>query len=188
MMTAAMLTWCGTTTPVVENGDLVRVNYVGTTQEDGVVFDTSLEDVAKVAEIYNEERPYEPLEFPVWAWQMIPWFDTGVVWMKVWDKKTMEINAADGYGEYDDTKIQDIPLDTFSGSGITPEEWMQLNFWFTMGTVLEVGTWTVKVDLNHFLSGKDLIFEVEMVEIIKWWAAQVPAPTNPVEIEEAPVE
>lgn len=167
MASAAILTGCGAGgNSGVAAWDTVRVNYVGTLASDGTVFDTSLQAKAEEAEIYNDQRTYEPLEFSVWAGQMIPGFDAGVVGMKVGESKTITIPAVDGYGEYTEEKIQDLPLDTFSGSGVTPEVGMELNFWFTRGVVLEVTDETAKIDLNHFLAGKDLIFEVEMVEII----------------------
>ena len=180
MTMTAVLTWCGSSGPVVENGDTVRVNYVWTIQDTGEVFDTSIESKAKEAEIFNEARPYEPLEFPVWAGQMIPGFDAGVVGMKEWESKTITLTPEDWYWQYDEEKIQDIPLETFSWSGIIPEPGMELNLWFTRWVVLEVSDTAAKIDLNHFLAGKWLIFEVEMVDIIKpSEAIQAPAPIAP---------
>ena len=67
---------------VVKQGDYVSVDYIGEL-EDGTVFDTSLEDVAVEAGIYNPNREYKPLEFTVGAGQMIAGFDSGVIGMAV---------------------------------------------------------------------------------------------------------
>ena len=175
MASAVVLTGCGATETWVTAWDTVRVDYVGTLASDGSVFDTSIEATAREADLYNEQRTYEPLEFSVWAGQMIPWFDAGVVGMKVGESKTITIPADQWYGEYTEDKIQDLPLDTFSWSWVTPEVGMELNFWFTRGVVLEVTDTTAKIDLNHFLAGKDLVFDVQMIEIITP-TAEVAAP------------
>jgi FKBP-type peptidyl-prolyl cis-trans isomerase 2 len=39
---------------------------------------------------------------------MIPWFDSWVVWMKIWDKKTLNLKAIDAYWEYDEKNIQEV--------------------------------------------------------------------------------
>jgi FKBP-type peptidyl-prolyl cis-trans isomerase 2 len=83
---------------IVANGDTIRVNYLGTLA-DGKVFDTSLEDEAKKANVYQTARTYEPLRFTVGQGQMIAGFDKAVVGMKVGETKTFTIPAKEAYGE-----------------------------------------------------------------------------------------
>ena len=74
----------------VKAWDNITVDYIWRL-EDGTVFDTSIESVAKEYWKYNENRNYEEwLTFQVWAWQMIKWFDEWVIWMKVWQTKTVQ--------------------------------------------------------------------------------------------------
>lgn len=152
----------------VAKGDMLAVNYIGSTQADGAVFDTSLEDVAKENDLYNEQRPYAPLEFEVGAGQMIPGFDSGVVGMNVGETKVLQIAAADGYGERSDENIKsDVPTQPMIDAGVTPEIGEQYNFGIGIppGTVTEINGDMMTVDFNHFLAGKDLEFEVTVVEI-----------------------
>ncbi|EKD65882.1 MAG: hypothetical protein ACD_49C00077G0010 [uncultured bacterium (gcode 4)] len=114
---ATSTTWLETTsapssTPVwdtVQTWNTVKVDYVWKL-EDGTIFDSSLEEFAKKMKNYDPAsgRKYEPLEFQVWAWNMIKWFDAGVVGMKLWEKKTLTIAPADAYGEK--TITQEVPL------------------------------------------------------------------------------
>lgn len=166
---------------VVAAGDTIRVNYVGKF-EDGKVFDTSLEAVAKESELYNELREYTPLEFTVSAGQMIPGFDKGVIGMKKGEKKSITILPADGYGEIREDLVQKLPLSGFQGAGIEPKVGETYNFQVAQGTVLKVEGEEVTIDFNHFLAGKTLIFEIELIEIIKAGTApQAPSAVLPTE-------
>lgn len=80
---------------VVASGSKVEVNYKGTL-DDGSQFDSS----------YDRG---ETLPFTAGAGQMIPGFDKAVMGMKVGDKKTVTLEPADAYGEYDETAIQVVP-------------------------------------------------------------------------------
>lgn len=81
----------------VESGDTIQVDYIWSLI-DGSVFDTSLEQAARDAWLYNAQRPYQPLEFTVWAGQMIAWFDAGVVGMRLGETQTLTIPPEDAYG------------------------------------------------------------------------------------------
>ncbi len=86
---------------VVEEGDRVEVDYVGRF-EDGTVFDSSIEEVAKESKFYDKKRDYGPLGFTVGAGQVIPGFEEGVKGMEVGEKKEIEIPPEKAYGESGD--------------------------------------------------------------------------------------
>lgn len=171
---------------VVAAGDTIKVNYVGKF-EDGKVFDTSIESVAKESDLYNEARPYEPLAFTVSAGQMIPGFDKGVLGMKKGDKKTITVSPADGYGEIREDLVQKLPLSGFQGAGIEPKVGETYNFQVAQGKVLKIEGQEVTIDFNHFLAGKTLIFDVEIIDISKAGSAPAPMP-QPAAIQEPTAE
>jgi len=138
----------------VKAGDTVKVHYTGKLK-DGSVFDTS--------------REREPLEFEVNAGMMIPGFDQAVVGMAVGENKTVVIEAADAYGEVRDDMIATFPKSSFPDN-ITPEVGQQLTLNAPNGqplnvTVTKVEEEQVTLDGNHFLAGKDLTFDIEVVDI-----------------------
>jgi peptidylprolyl isomerase len=138
-----------------KQGDVVRVHYTGRLT-DGTQFDSS------------EGR--EPLEFTVGAGQMIKGFDDGVVGMNVGDKKTLNIPAHEAYGERDDQAIIEFPASNIPAD-MKLEPGMQLTLRNQYGqpvpvVVLEVKTDVVVMDANHMLAGKELVFDVELVEIV----------------------
>ncbi len=139
----------------VKSGDVVRVHYTGTL-EDGSQFDSSVGRA--------------PLEFTVGAGQMIAGFDAGVVGMAVGEKKTILIDPDHGYGPKDPTAIIEFPLSNIP-EGMAVEVGMKLNLQNQYGqpvpvVVMEVKEEVIIMDANHFLAGKDLTFDVEIVEIV----------------------
>jgi FKBP-type peptidyl-prolyl cis-trans isomerase 2 len=137
----------------VQNGDTVTVNYTGKF-EDGTVFDTSM----------VEGR--EPIKTKLGEGNLISGFENGLIDMGVGEKKTITINPADAYGEYNEQMIQEVPKTQMPGEvevGITLQADTQMgpiNF-----VVKEVKEETVVLDANHPLAGKTLVFDLELVDV-----------------------
>lgn len=141
---------------LVKNGDKVAVHYVLTTLDDGKEFDNS----------YSRGAAFE---FELWAdpKQVVPGFEAGVIGMKIGEKKTLTLKAADAYGPKDNKNIQEVPksdLKDFEDNGFELKVWVKLPTMYGEFEIIEVKDTTVKVDLNHPLAGKDLKFVVEMIE------------------------
>ena len=79
-------------------GQTIAVDYVGTFA-DGSLFDTSIEEVAKAKDVYNPQRPYAPLEFPVGQGRVIPGWDEGMKLFKKGGEGILIIPGKLGYGE-----------------------------------------------------------------------------------------
>ncbi len=138
----------------VKQGDKVKVHYHGKLT-DGTTFDSS------------EGR--DPLEFEVGAGAVIPGFDNGVMGMAVGDKKTVNIPAEEAYGPKVDELVMDFPKERFP-EDMQPEIGMQLMMNNGSGqqfpvTIVGVKDETITLDANHQLAGKDLVFDIELVDI-----------------------
>lgn len=137
-----------------KQGDTVKVHYTGKLA-DGNVFDSSVNR--------------EPLEFTIGAGNMIPGFEQAVQGMSVGEKKTAEIPSEQAYGEKREDMIISVPRENVPGD-IQPEVGQQLAVQQQEGqqvpvTVTEVTEEKVVLDANHPLAGKDLVFEIELVEV-----------------------
>jgi peptidylprolyl isomerase len=137
-----------------KDGDTVRVHYRGTL-EDGTEFDSSTGG--------------EPLVFVVGSGEVIPGFDTAVRQLEPGATATVTIPAADAYGDHDPEGVQHIPLTAFPEQ---PQEGWAVEFGGPNGeraaaVIASVGAETVIVDFNHPLAGKDLTFEIELVEVVE---------------------
>ncbi|MBS3816043.1 MAG: FKBP-type peptidyl-prolyl cis-trans isomerase [Candidatus Thermoplasmatota archaeon] len=82
----------------VEEGDYVEVDYTGKLT-DGTVFDSSIEEIAKESDAYDEEREYAPIGFTVGEGKLIPGFEKGVIGMEENEEKEVEIPPEEAYGE-----------------------------------------------------------------------------------------
>lgn len=138
----------------VKEGDVVRVHYTGKLTS-GEQFDSS--------------AGREPLEFTVGAGQMIRGFDAALPGMNIGDKKTINIAAEDGYGERSEDAMIPFPKENVP-EDMKLEPGMTLTLSNQMGqpipvVVLELREDAVILDANHFLAGKELIFDIELMEI-----------------------
>jgi FKBP-type peptidyl-prolyl cis-trans isomerase 2 len=138
----------------VKNGDTVKVHYQGKLT-DGTTFDSS------------EGR--QPLEFEVGSGSVIPGFDNGVIGMSVGDKKTINIPAEEAYGEVEEDRFMEFPINRFPPD-LKPEVGMTLTMSDGSGQQFPVAISDVRddvviLDANHPLAGQELIFDVELMEI-----------------------
>ncbi|MBC9912126.1 FKBP-type peptidyl-prolyl cis-trans isomerase [Chitinophaga varians] len=139
----------------VKNGDTVKVHYQGRLT-DGTMFDSS------------EGRA--PLEFKVGAHMVIKGFENGVLDMKPGDKKTIHIPVDQAYGPKNDEMIMEFPKANIPPD-LNPEVGMELQMSNPEGHVFQVrvaavGSEFITLDANHPLAGQDLVFDLELVEIV----------------------
>lgn len=137
-----------------QQGDKVKVHYTGKLAVDGTVFDSS--------------HDREPLEFSIGEGEIIPGFEEAVVGMAPGDSKTEEIPSDKAYGPHRQEMVaevdrQQIPED------ISVEVGQQLQVQHPSGQVIPVTVTAVEdskvtLDGNHPLAGKDLVFEIELVD------------------------
>jgi FKBP-type peptidyl-prolyl cis-trans isomerase FklB len=77
--------------------DTVSVNYTGKILTN-LVFDTSIESVARANNIFVSNRKYEPLRYPIGFGFTIPGFEFAILQMEEGDKATVIMPSLYGYG------------------------------------------------------------------------------------------
>jgi FKBP-type peptidyl-prolyl cis-trans isomerase 2 len=139
----------------VQSGNTIKIHYHGRLS-DGTTFDSS--------------SGRSPLEFTVGSGQVIKGFDDGVQGMSVGDKKTIEIPFINAYGPEDPSMIIEFPIERLP-EDMKPEIGMQLNMNNAEGqqfpvVITGITEEIIVLNANHPLAGKDLIFDLELVEIL----------------------
>lgn len=137
----------------VDKDMIVSVHYRGTLTENGEEFDSS--------------HGGSPLTFMVGRGQMIPGFEEEIMGTTKGEKKSFDLEADRAYGQHDPAGIQKVPKDQFPedikvGSVLAAE--MENGQQIPL-SVIEISDDGVTIDFNHMLAGKNLTFEVEIVEL-----------------------
>jgi FKBP-type peptidyl-prolyl cis-trans isomerase SlyD len=140
--------------PQVVNDDVV-VSLDYTLTVDGQVVDSTEGD--------------EPLQFLQGHQNIIPGLERELTGMRIGQSKTVTVPAVEAYGEVDPDNIVDVPRSEFP-SEIPLETGIELEVKNADGEVLtatiaEVTTDSVQLDFNHPLAGKELTFNVTVVDL-----------------------
>lgn len=143
------------TTAKAKEGDLVKVHYTGKLKDE---------------RIFDSSQNSDPLELTLGTGQVIPGLEKAVVGMSVGDSKTVEISAEDAYGPYRDELVVEVEKEHIP-EDLTVEVGQHLVLRQAEGppfrvTVTEMTEQSVTLDANHTLAGQDLIFEVQLIEIV----------------------
>lgn len=121
----------------------------------------------------------DPLVYTHGAQEIIPGLEKQLIGLKVGDTKNVEVAPAEGYGEVDPNRVQEVPKEN-----VPEEAWGvgkrlqgqgpdgQMMF----AEVTEVKENTVVVDLNHPLAGQTLFFAVKVLKIEMAEAQKVEIP------------
>ncbi len=139
-----------------KKGDKVAIHYTGKLT-DGTEFDSS--------------AGRDPLEFQVGSGQIIAGLDEKVEGMAVGETATVTVPAADAYGEHDPARVHKLPRAQIPNE-IELSAGKQLSATTSDGNeialnVVEVGDEHVTLDANHPLAGQDLVFDLELVDIVE---------------------
>ncbi|MBT9439763.1 MAG: peptidylprolyl isomerase [Desulfobacterales bacterium] len=139
----------------VQDGDTVMVHYTGKL-DNGTVFDTTTNR--------------DPLQFRIGEGQIIPRFEQAMIGMEPGEAKIIEISADEAYGLHYDELILTVDRNVFSKDA-QPEVGRQFEVHrpdsqSIVAMVTDVTESGATLDANHPLAGKDLIFDVQLLEIV----------------------
>lgn len=134
----------------------MRVHYTGTL-EDGTVFGSS--------------QGRDAIEFTIGQGQAIAPIENALVGMNPGDHRTTRLAAAEAFGERRDDLIMTFPRGEMPPD-IEPQVGQRLQLRASeestpvLATVTAVSETGVTIDANHPLAGHELIFDVQLVEIL----------------------
>ncbi|MDQ7787115.1 MAG: peptidylprolyl isomerase [Thermodesulfovibrionales bacterium] len=138
----------------VKKGDIVKVHYT-CMLPNGTMIDRSPEN--------------EPLRFRVGEREVIADLEKAVIGLKAGESKTETVPAGLAYGPYHDEWVLEIPKDKLP-AGMKTEVGLRVELPGEDGksfiaAIKHVSISSVMLDFNHPLAGKDLTFEITMLDI-----------------------
>jgi len=148
----------------MEKGDLVLIDYVGF--HDGEIFDLSNEERAKDEGFYNENMEFGPVPVLIGEGYVIEGLEEALEDMEVGESKELEIPSEKAYGKREMDNIETYPEKEFKNQDVNVRPGDRIMVGNRQGKVLARSSGRVRVDFNHPLSGKDLQYEVEILEKI----------------------
>jgi FKBP-type peptidyl-prolyl cis-trans isomerase SlyD len=141
----------------IEKDRVVRFHY--TVSESGVAGSSE--------EALESSKEREPMSILVGHNNIIPGLEKALEGREAGDNFGVDVAAADAYGERRDGLSQRVPKKHFDGQRLAPgmQVVLNTNFGPRAVTIEKVGMSVADVDLNHPMSGKDLHFDIEVVDV-----------------------
>ena len=147
----------------IKDGDFIKVTYTGKL-EDGKVFDTTNEELARVHGIFNQNGRYGGDVIIIGANQTIPGLEEDIKQHEAGYEGTVSVHPELGFGHRDPKKLRDIPTKKFKQ---TPQVGMQIQIDGSYGTVTKVMGRHVRVDFNSLMAGQTVIYDYKLIEVIE---------------------
>jgi peptidylprolyl isomerase len=151
----------------LDKGTLVYINYTLRVKGEEKPVETTSEEVAKQSGVHNPEIKYEPMLVAVGDRWVVPGLDDALLQMSEGEKLTLEVPPEKGYGQRDPSKIKLIPLRKFGENASRIHVGDQIDVDGQIGVVSYIGSGRVAVDFNHRLAGRTLVYDVEVVKVLK---------------------
>ncbi len=164
----------------MQKNDFIRISYSGKIKETSQEFDKGEAPVVVGAKF------------------VLPGIDEALEQMQIGEKKTVEVAPEKGFGQREQKYIKLVPVSQFRKNNMEPYPGMIVSADNAHGRVLSVNSGRVRVDFNHPLAGKVLVYDVEIkskiddskekIKSLVEFFAKVPANKISVEIKDKEAE
>jgi len=151
----------------LKKGDFVEIEYTGTIKTENIIFDTTDETKAKELKIHNPNMNYGPITICIGEHQVIKGIDDQLIGKETEKSYKLEIKPEDGFGKKNAKLLKIVPISLFRKQNITPIVGLQVTIDGVLGTVRSVTGGRVVLDFNHPLSGRDLVYDIKVHNIVR---------------------
>lgn len=147
----------------IQEGDFIRLNFTG--YANGILFDTTEEQKAREAGVFEEQRDYTPKVVCAGKRQIILGLDEAIIGKEVGFEETMEVSPEKAFGEHEQELLRSYEKKSFKNK---PERGMRVTIPDAgTGTVVNVIGNRVIVDFNHPLAGQTLTYTYRIEGIVE---------------------
>ena len=150
---------------MIKKGTFIEINYTGLIKENNKVFDTSYEEIAKKENIFNKNLTYNSIIICIGEHQILPGLDEELE-NKELGNYEFEIPPEKAFGKKNPKLMQLVSTANFRKQNIIPYPGLQVNIDGILGIIRTVTPGRAIIDFNHPLSGKNLIYKIEIKRIV----------------------
>ncbi len=150
----------------MNKGDCIKINYIGRIKGTGEIFDLTYEDVAKKEGIYNPKIKYGPVGIIVGSGMILKGLEDKIMGMNVGEKNKVSLSPKEAFGERKPELVKVVPISELKKSGVNPRPGLIVDFSGIKGRIQSVSSGRVRIDFNNPIAGKDVEYEIEIVEKI----------------------
>jgi|APSaa5957512622_1039677.scaffolds.fasta_scaffold09353_4 FKBP-type peptidyl-prolyl cis-trans isomerase 2 len=148
-------------TEKIKENDFIELDYTGKL-EDGSVFDTTEEKVAKDNGFYKEKMKFGPATICVGENQILPGLDKNLIDQELGKEFEVKLSAGEAFGKRDIKKMKIMPVAAFKEHNMQPQPGLQIEADGETGTITRVSGGRVIVNFNHPLAGKEVTYVVKV--------------------------
>ncbi len=150
----------------VNKGDFIKVEMTGSAVETGEVFETTSEEEAREAGVWDEKRTYGPRLVIVGDGFVLRGLDERLPGTPFDEEVEINIPPEEAFGERNAAEVQMIPYRVLRSKGVNPFVGAELEIDGRPAIVRSVGAGRVQVDYNHPLAGREIAYKLKVIEHI----------------------
>ena len=142
------------------------IDYTGRIKDTGKIFETTDEQVARANSIYDSNVGYGPKLVSIGShyYPVNKGFDEGLETANPGEKLNIEVLPDKGFGKRDPNKIRIIPIRKLGDEAEKISVGDTIEIDNKKGRILFIGSGRVKIDYNHELAGKTIVYETVIVK------------------------
>ncbi len=146
-----------------EEGDFIKIEYTGRVKSEGYIFDTTSKEAARENGIFNEQATYGPVTVCLGKSMVIKGLEDALVGKELGFEGKVEVPPDEAFGKKDPKLMKLIPTSKFKKHNVNPQPGLQVDVDGSIGFVRTVTGGRTIVDFNHPLAGKELEYDVKIL-------------------------
>ncbi len=148
----------------MEKDDIIYIEYEVWIKDDDKLYDTTKEELAREHGIYEASRAYGPQAVILGRGNVFPALEDALMKAEVGKEYELEIPPENAFGKRDPSLVQLIPLTKIMRLNITPDIGKEVEIDGKKGVITFVSASRVRVDFNHPLAGKTLLYKYKITK------------------------
>lgn len=147
----------------IKKGDFIKIDFTGRVLPEGYIFDTTSKEIAQQNGLFNPQINYGSITVCVGHSMVLKGLDEALVDKELGFEGKVEVSPESAFGKKDSKLLKLIPTSKFKSYKINPTPGLQVEIDGMIGFIKTVTGGRTIVDFNHPLSGKNLEYDVKVL-------------------------